>query len=242
MKHEYSCGAVLYRNISGHYEYMIVRDRHDHNSFPKGHKLPKEDYRECARREIREETGLDVVLDEYFEYDVTYKLSEGVEKTVTYMMADIGDAVPVPFDGELKDIWMLRYEEAYDLLTFDQLKEVLKEVNDRLVNDMKICCMFKEGAEFHRRNLQLVKYYGSECNGHDLYTWDEGDRTLFRCKECGAYVLEQYSEIHMPDAVYTDYFPVRDEAHAEEINEKYDGWAIERRYPYKKIFFTRHDD
>ena len=102
--------------------------------------------------------------------------------------------------------------------------------------------MFEEGHEFNKANLEFVKDYGSRCNGHYLHTWDEGGRTLFRCKRCGCYVMEQYSEIHMPDSTYIDYFPVRDEKHAEEVNEKYNGWTIETDYPYKMIFFTYKDD
>ena len=107
---------------------------------------------------------------------------------------------------------------------------------------MKICCMFEDGAEFTERNLEFVKHYGSKCNGHSLYTWDEGDRSLYRCTKCGAYVLQQYSEVHMPDRIYIDYFPVNDEEDAEEVNRKYDGWSIETDYPYKKIFITKNDD
>lgn len=115
-------------------------------------------------------------------------------------------------------------------------------VNNNVVEDMKICCMFEEGHEFDKANLEFVKNYGSRCGVHYLHTWDEGGRTLFRCTECGGYVMEQYSEIHMPDSTYIDYFPVRDEKHAEEVNEKYNGWTIESDYPYKMIFFTYKDD
>ena len=157
-------------------------------------------------------------------------------------MADIKDGKPFINDGEVKEIHILPYDEAYDLITYDLSKEILKEVNDRLVKGMKFCCMFEKGAEFDRTNLELIKDYGDTFEGVPLYTWDEGGRTLFRCNKCGGYVLEQYSEIHMPDSTYIDYFPVRDESHSEEINRKYDGWTIETKYPYKKIFFTNNYD
>ena len=107
---------------------------------------------------------------------------------------------------------------------------------------MKICCMIKDRTAFDERNLIFVKNYGDEGYGHTYYTWDDGFRELYRCRKCGAYVLKQYSEIHMPDATYIDYFPVEDEADAEEVNRKYNGWTIERDYPYKGVFFTYHDD
>jgi len=120
-------------------------------------------------------------------------------------------------------------------------KKISKD-NIDYIEDVKICCMFKEGQEFDKSNLEFVRNYGSSCNGHDLHTWDEGGRTLFRCTKCGCLVMEQYSEIHMPDSTYIDYFPIRDEKHAEEVNERYNGWTLETDYPYKMIFFTYKDD
>ena len=102
--------------------------------------------------------------------------------------------------------------------------------------------MLKGRKTFDERNLKFIKNYGSGSLGHPYHTWDEGDRDLFQCKKCGAYLLRQYSEVHMPDATYIDYFPVEDEADAEEVNRRYDGWSIETDYPYKGIFLTYHDD
>ncbi len=242
MNYEFSCGAVLYRKKEDAIEYLIIKDRHGNYSFPKGHMEKGETIKQCAIREVHEEAGLELEPDPYFLYEISYPLDSDTEKYVSFFMADMTDAVPHFNADEVQSIEILSYKEAYELLTFDQLKEVLKEANDRLVNNMKICCMFADEKSFDKRNLELVEYYGSVCNGHSLYTWDEGDRTLYRCKKCGAYVLEQYSEIHMPDKTYVDYFPVRDERHAEEINEKYNGWSIERDYPYKKIFYTFNDE
>ncbi len=237
MSHKYSCGAVLYRKNKNIFEYLIIKDSHGIYSFPNGHKEKGETIRRCVVREVYEEVGLDLEPDPYFLYEFSYSHASDMIN-FAYFMADMADAVPHIGDDEVQSIEILPYKEAYEMLIYGRLKDVLKEVNDRLVNDMKICCMFADEKSFDKRNLEPVKYYGSVCNGHSLYTWDEGDRTLYRCKKCGAYVLEQCSEIHMPDKAYIDYFPVRDERHAEEINGKYNGWSIERDYPYKKVFYA----
>ncbi|MBQ2510255.1 MAG: NUDIX domain-containing protein [Erysipelotrichaceae bacterium] len=238
MNYEFSCGAVLYRRNRDQIEYLLVRDRHRNYSFPKGHMNKGEKSLECAVREVREEVGVKIDPDPWFAYLISYPLNEDTEKDVTYYLADIAEQEPFINDGEIREILFLPYEQAYEKITFDQLKEILAEVNDYLVKGMKVCCMFEDEDRFDKRNLELIRSYGSSCNGHRLYTWDEGSRTLYRCEKCGGYVLEQYSEIHMPDSAYIDYYPVRDEVHAEEINRKYDGWSIEARYPFKKIFFT----
>ena len=242
MNYEYSCGAVLYRKKDDRLQYLIIQDRHGNYSFPKGHMKGKETSIECAIREIREEVGVDVKPDPWFLYPVSYLLNENTTKSVDYYLADISDNEPFINDGEVREIIFLPFEEACDLITYVQLKEVLKEANDYLAKEMKVCCMFEDKESFDPGNLEMIRHYGSRCNGHRLYTWDEGDRTLFRCRKCNGYVLKQYSEVHILDHVYIDYFPVRDEAHAEEVNRKYDGWSIETQYPYKKIFFTYHYD
>ena len=81
---------------------------------------------------------------------------------------------------------------------------------------------------------EVVQNYGSKCNGHALYTWDNGERILFRCKACGGFVLGQFSEFHGlndDDKYYDDFFPVNGPEEAEELNQRYDGWQIEESFP-----------
>ena len=78
--------------------------------------------------------------------------------------------------------------------------------------------------------------------GHPLYVWDDGRRILGKCIHCGGYVLIQKSEFHSftdaPDGYYTDYFPVSSLAEADELNRKYDGFAIEREFQGRYLMET----
>ena len=84
---------------------------------------------------------------------------------------------------------------------------------------------------YEHMSLELVEDYGGRAYGNYLYTWDDGDRCLCRCKVCGGYVLVQSSEFHSMsdgnDSYYTDYFPVDSPEAADELNRRYDGFAIE---------------
>ena len=106
----------------------------------------------------------------------------------------------------------------------------------------KKCCLFSHrspiAASGQAETLEHVKDYGSvyrDPDGtirHRLHTWDEGERCLRRCPECGALFLVQFSEYHglEDDDYYTDWFQVDDEATAELINATWDGFALEFRY------------
>ena len=90
----------------------------------------------------------------------------------------------------------------------------------------------------HFSKLEIVERFGDECNGKDLYKHHEGCRTLKRCPSCDALVLCQYSVLHYypaDDEYYTDYFSVVSREEAVELNEKYDGYEIEKEYKGKKV-------
>ncbi len=88
---------------------------------------------------------------------------------------------------------------------------------------------------------EYVQSYGDEAYGHLLYTWDDGERILARCKKCGGFILIQKSEYHGfsdDDSYYTDYFPVDSPEEADELNRKYDGFSIETKLPKKYLMRT----
>ena len=73
MNYEKSCGAIVYRKHHGNTEILLVRHiKSGYWSFPKGHVEEGETEEETARREIKEETGLDVLLDTGFRETVTF--------------------------------------------------------------------------------------------------------------------------------------------------------------------------
>ena len=63
MKREKSCGALVYRiTQSGQKELLFIKHRHGtHWSFPKGHMEEGESEVQTALREVKEETGSDIL-------------------------------------------------------------------------------------------------------------------------------------------------------------------------------------
>jgi len=124
---EISCGAILYRRNNGSIEYLIIKDRNNNYSFPKGHLNKNETKEECAIREIEEEVGLKVVLDKNFIKKITYPLNNGNTKIVYYYLASFDGLDPFINDGEVKEIKIIDFNKALEIITYKQLKDVLLE-------------------------------------------------------------------------------------------------------------------
>ena len=88
----------------------------------------------------------------------------------------------------------------------------------------------------------VARRYGSSAHGHDLYVWDDGSRHLLHCSACDAFILVQRSEYHgmEDDDYYSDFFPVSSPEEADELNRRYDGYAIERAFPRRYLMKTNH--
>ncbi len=75
---------------------------------------------------------------------------------------------------------------------------------------------------------ELVKEYGDDVSLddgtvlHGNYMWDDGSRSLVRCKKCGGLLIMQSSEYHSfsdsPDGYYKDWIPVASEEEADLLN------------------------
>ena len=52
-------------------------------------------------------------------------LRENITKDVVYFLGELSAGTPMPQEGELEEIYLLPYEEAYEKLQFERSKEVL---------------------------------------------------------------------------------------------------------------------
>jgi GrpB-like predicted nucleotidyltransferase (UPF0157 family)/8-oxo-dGTP pyrophosphatase MutT (NUDIX family) len=130
--HEKSCGAVLYTKVDGQRRYLLIKNRSLHAGFPKGHVEYGETEMETVRREILEETGLDVDVVEGFRRDYDYKVRFFIHKTAVYFLAYFGDQTIVPQEGEVLDYWIVPLEEALEHLGFEQDRKILRDADDYL--------------------------------------------------------------------------------------------------------------
>ena len=126
---EKSAGAIVYTDIDNERYYLIIKDFHNNYGFPKGHLEENETLQEAALREIKEEVGLDVILDDNFKEELRYIMPNGIEKSSTYFIAYYCDQEINFQKEEVQETKLLKYEEALQILTFESMKETLKKAN-----------------------------------------------------------------------------------------------------------------
>lgn len=124
MKYEKSCGAVIFDGD----KVLVIQQVAGHWGFPKGHVEDGETEIETAVREIKEETNLDVEIDENHRYVEHYSPEEGVEKDVVFFVAKkVGGDVKVQ-EEEVREIEWLLPMDAMERLTYDSSKSILSKV------------------------------------------------------------------------------------------------------------------
>lgn len=136
MKHEKSCGAVVFTRVNGEIRYALIEQHGRVFGFPKGHVEGNETEKETALREIHEEVRLVPRFIEGFRETEEYILpgEEEICKTVVYFLAEYAGQEIVIQPEELAGAPVVSYEEAMELLQFDGKKRILKAANDFLLN------------------------------------------------------------------------------------------------------------
>ena len=128
MLHEKSCGAIVYRRFHGNVEILLIKHVNSgHWSFPKGHVEGDETELETARREIKEETGLDVILDQTFRETVSYSPKRDTQKVVVYFLALARNYDFVPQEEEIAEIRWVDIIRATHMLTYENDKTIVNK-------------------------------------------------------------------------------------------------------------------
>ena len=132
---EITSGAVVYRHGDNGIGYVVLerQDRGHFWGFPKGHVEGDESLEETAAREIKEETQLVLPIDTSFHVYTEYDLPNGNRKQMTLFTADLTNKEDIHLQAEeIKNCGWFTYNEARQQLTYDNLKELLDQVNAHL--------------------------------------------------------------------------------------------------------------
>lgn len=137
MLYEKSCGAVVYRKSHGNTEILLIKHVNSgHWSFPKGHMENGESESDTANREVKEETGIDIILDTSFRETVFYFPKKDVQKEVVYFLGKARHFNYMPQKGEISAVRWVEIGHASAVLTYENDKTIVTKARSAIKDRM----------------------------------------------------------------------------------------------------------
>lgn len=134
MREEISAGGIVFKRKQGKILLLLLKDKKEEWTFPKGLIEKGEDYKESARREVVEETGISSIefYGELTPIKYWYRW-EGdlIKKTVHYYIFEAkGDGEPKPQTEEgISEVGWFSTAEAWEMIGYKKTNgKILKEV------------------------------------------------------------------------------------------------------------------
>ena len=135
MDSETSFGIIPVRRHQGLWQVLLVQHRQGHWSFPKGRSEPGETPKQCAERELLEETHLQIVRYisdlPFTEHYHLVRNGRPAEKTVTYFIAEV-TGIPVHQPSELLACEWLAMDDVMARLTFPEARTLFASVRNKI--------------------------------------------------------------------------------------------------------------
>lgn len=129
MKQEKSCGCII---INDKKEVLLIHHNAGHWDFPKGHVESGETEIETAIREVKEETNIDVEVNEEYRYSTKYSPKEGTIKEVIYFLArNLSDNKQAQLE-EVSEVKWFTMKDAIDKITYDTSRDILIQLKKDL--------------------------------------------------------------------------------------------------------------
>ena len=133
---EKSCGAIVFTKDNDGIKYVIIESKEGFYGFPKGHVENDETELETAKREVYEETGLQVKFLDNFKTEDSHPFKRNGEtrmKHIVYFLAEFSGQSPRAQESELNSIHLMDYETAMSSFQFENSKRILKEAHKFLL-------------------------------------------------------------------------------------------------------------
>ncbi len=130
LKKEKSCGCIIIKDKK---VLLVYEKNRNFWGFPKGHMEDGETEIETALREVKEEVGLDVEIDKDRRYTLNYVIRDEIDKTTVLYIAKAKNEKIIMQESEIENTKWCSFEEALNMLTFDDWKEMFKKVIDDII-------------------------------------------------------------------------------------------------------------
>ena len=130
LRKEKSCGCII---IKDNKVLLVYEKNRNFWGFPKGHVENDENEFETALREVKEEVGLDVEINPDKRYVLHYIIRDEIDKTTVLYLATPKNDEIIMQEAEIENAKWCDFDEALETLTFDNWKEMFKQV----IKDLK---------------------------------------------------------------------------------------------------------
>lgn len=124
MKYEKSCGCIVIDNE----KVLLVKHNAGHWDFPKGHVEENETEMETAIREVKEETNVDVEIQEKNRYVIEYSHKEDTTKQVVFFIAKKINGNIKAQESEISIVKWMSFEEALNTITYDNTRKLFEDI------------------------------------------------------------------------------------------------------------------
>jgi 8-oxo-dGTP pyrophosphatase MutT (NUDIX family) len=131
---EFSAGGVVVRRTEGRPYVVVVRVRDEILALPKGHPDARESAADAARREVREETGVEADLVEKLG-DIRYWYARGgkrVMKIVSFFLFRYRSGDVADHDHEVEEALWIPLDEAPGRLAYEGERQMAESALSRL--------------------------------------------------------------------------------------------------------------
>lgn len=159
MKYEKSCGCIIINES----KVLLVQHNAGHWDFPKGHMEENETELETAIREVKEETNIDVLVQENKRYINEY-YKEDSFKQVIFFLATCKSIEIKRQEAEIKNIEWLTFEDAIERITHNNSRNILKQV----VEENKILFSKNENIKYIGKTItaKIDRPFGTKHPKH----------------------------------------------------------------------------
>lgn len=127
-------GAIVISKDNPDKILIIYREAQNDFSLPKGHLEAGETLEQCAIRETKEETGIDIALIKTLSKTYYSNKTDGNVETTYYLARSLNDDTALPENG-VKVYW-LSIEQALEKISYENLRQILSN-NEKLIESFK---------------------------------------------------------------------------------------------------------
>lgn len=124
--YENSCGSIVFTNTDQGRKYLLIRNKRSaHWGFPKGHVEKGETNEETAKREVLEETGIEISIIPGFAESSEYTIQGRIEKNVVIFLSYSNKMHYKMQEEEIEECGWFGYEQAMRTLNYENDKRIL---------------------------------------------------------------------------------------------------------------------